>query len=578
VLTALAALGLAPGTAAIPAQERNVLLQVPRDRPIPKGTATIKGRVVDGATGAALPRAHVRLSGPSGQRPAATTDAGGRFAFTDLPAGPYGLMVERSTYLPGRYPDTGRSLRSQGRPLILRDGEVIEDLTVPMYRGAAVTGRVLDQHGDPIEHVSIQVMRLSRMAGGRPISAGGTSTNDLGEFRVPRLQPGTYLLVAMPRGRGSDDGDDSLPVPTYYPGVTALDQALPVTLERGQTLSNIDLVMVDGTTSVITGIVVNTEGEPVRSAFVNAQTVMKDLPGGWSAGGTGTRPDGTFQLKLTPGEYQLHVNARATIGGGPPKPEDEQYGTERLMVTGEPIAGIKITVGNLSTVSGRFVFDGDSPLPTNPEQLRMGFSSQDGAMCRSGRSDTAAGWTFTVVGVAGTCTATPGGSGRWTIKAVMHDGVDLFDRPVTFEPGQHLRDVQVVLTDRRTELGFRVVDDSGQPTREFVALVFPTDKARWTSGYRYIRSFVPVPAELMPFVAGRSGRGSLTAPGPGGQMRPELLTGLPPGEYFAVALDDIEAEESRDPTILERLARVAERITLVEGTRSEASLRAVKKY
>jgi hypothetical protein len=561
-------------------QDRGVQFQAPpRDRPPATGTAAIKGRVTDGASGTGLARARVRLSGPAGQRPSAITDAGGHFAFTDLPAGPYGLTVEKATYLPGRYPETGRSLRNQGRPVILHDGQLIDDVTIPLYRGGALTGRVLDQHGDPVEHASIQVLRASRMSGVRPAATGGASTNDLGEFRVARLQPGTYFLVAMPRGRGGPDVDESQPVPTYYPGVAAIDQAFPLTVERGQTLSGLDVMMIEGTTSTVSGVVVNAEDEPIRSAFVNAQTVLKDLHGGWTAGGASTKPDGSFQLRLTQGEYQLHVNARVGESGGPTRPEDEQYGTTRLTVAGDPLAGLKIVVGRLATVSGRIVFDGTSPIPANPEHFRVSFSSQDGTMCRSGRSETAGDWTFTVTGVAGTCTAAPGGPmGRWTPKAVIHDGVDLLDRPIEFEPGRQLRDVQVVLTDRRTELTFKVSDEGGQSTREYVALVFPTDKARWSAGWRYVRSYVPVPPELMAFGGGQGSRGRSGTPMPGGPMRPEMLTGLPPGDYFAVALPDIDPEDTRDPAVLERLARHAERITLAEGTRVEAVLRIVTKY
>ena len=82
--------------------------QPPRDRVPPAqrvGTAALKGRVVDGVTGNPVPRARVRLmSGPAGPRSPVLTDSTGAFEFTALPQGPYNLMVEKSTYLAGRYP------------------------------------------------------------------------------------------------------------------------------------------------------------------------------------------------------------------------------------------------------------------------------------------------------------------------------------------------------------------------------------------------------------------------------------------------------------------------------------------
>src|SRR6186713_1743538 len=86
----------------------------PRDRVLPPrtGTGVIKGRVVDGTTGAAVARARVMLQGPAAGAPT-VTDADGAFTFTSLPPGPVTLMVQKSTYLPARYPAGGRTIRAQ---------------------------------------------------------------------------------------------------------------------------------------------------------------------------------------------------------------------------------------------------------------------------------------------------------------------------------------------------------------------------------------------------------------------------------------------------------------------------------
>src|SRR5450759_322680 len=86
--------------------------QPARDRPLPPpqvGTGAIKGRVVDGQSGAAVARARVRLVGLSqgAQRPSILTDDSGTFAFTTLPAGTYSIQVDKSTFLAGRYPEGG---------------------------------------------------------------------------------------------------------------------------------------------------------------------------------------------------------------------------------------------------------------------------------------------------------------------------------------------------------------------------------------------------------------------------------------------------------------------------------------
>src|SRR3954469_17924488 len=87
----------------------------PRDRvPPPRtGTGSVKGRVVDGVTGAALARARVIVQGPT--RMSVSTDASGAFALVNLPPGPINLSVDKATYLSTRFPTPGRTVRSNFR-------------------------------------------------------------------------------------------------------------------------------------------------------------------------------------------------------------------------------------------------------------------------------------------------------------------------------------------------------------------------------------------------------------------------------------------------------------------------------
>jgi hypothetical protein len=60
----------------------------------------------------------------------------------------------------------------------------------------------------------------------------------------------------------------------------------------------------------------------------------------------------------------------------------------------------------------------------------------------------------------------------------------------------------------------------------------------------------------------------------GGPMQPRIL-GLSMGEYYIVAVDDIETEDARDPAILERLIPSALRVTLTDTAKTEVDLRRV---
>src|SRR5205085_793272 len=115
----------------------------------------------------------------------------------------------------------------------------------------AIKGRVVDAQtgsavarahvrlnwmGPAIPRPPVQALRLPKSGRGTAQPRNGTNTNDLGEFRLARLEPGKYLVFVMPQrremffgpGAPSPDQAELQPVPTYYPGVPAIDQAQPI--------------------------------------------------------------------------------------------------------------------------------------------------------------------------------------------------------------------------------------------------------------------------------------------------------------------------------------------------------------
>jgi carboxypeptidase family protein len=562
-----------------------------RDRPpvVRVGTGVLKGRVVDGTTGASVPRARVTLQGVASGRPPVTTDGSGVFAFANLPPGPVTVMVEKSTFLQARYPESGRTFRSAGRGLVLGDGQVLDDVTVRIFHGCAISGRVLDSNGDPVEFAQVNAVRAPAPGrSGRPVQRSSSSSNDLGEFRVGRLEPGTYVLQVIPRRMSMDQYRSDAapaappapaaaqPLPTYYPSAIALDQAQPITLERGQSVSDLDVVLAEGLPAVIAGTVTGLDGQPVSgNGYVNARAVAREGIGGFDGSGTGIRPDGTFRMTLPPGEWVIEARLNPPPGTMQQRQQDEQLGSVRISVVGGAEETVSIAVGRGATATGRVVFEGSSPPPSSPAgQVHVPMYSQDGA-CRSGTATVAADWTFRLEGLFGQCSVQPMALfGRWTVKAVMHNGDNLLDAPHTFQPGQQLRNVQVIVTDKRSDVTFRVADDNGQTTREYVALLYPVDKTQWSQA---VRTMTGPPAELMgvpsraPVLSGPA-RTPMMAPA----MRRESMMAVKPGEYYAVAVDDMEMEDSRDPLVLERLASSGVRVMVSEGASQEIALRRVK--
>jgi hypothetical protein len=313
--------------------------------------------------------------------------------------------------------------------------------------------------------------------------------------------------------------------------------------------------------------------------------------------GTGMRPDGTFTLKLTPGEYEIEGHAPLASGarvggvagvsagvvGGFLSPMQgqgqEQFGSVRIAVSGD-MSGLTIQLGTGGSVSGKFVFEGSAPPPQLPpnQNAPVMFTGRDGSTCRSGRGQLKPDWTFTIDSVFGTCVPQMmGGFGQWSLQAFTYGDKDVTDVPITFASGQRLKDFTVVLTDKRTDLNLHVVDEQSAPTREYVVLAFTVDKSKWIEssagmmgGGRYIRTYVPPPDRP---VADSLPRPGMTAAPP---AMKQSIGGLPAGDYFVVAIDDIETEAQRDPDTLEQLARSATRVTLAAGEPVDVSLRRVK--
>jgi Carboxypeptidase regulatory-like domain len=562
----------------------------PRDRvPVRTGTGVIKGRVVDGITGAPLARVRVRISTPV-PRASAYTDATGSFAFTALPVGNYVINADKSTYLSGRFPEIGRTVRSFSMPRVLAEGQVVSDVVVRMYHGGAIAGRVVDAQGDPVESVNIRVLRLPPGGRGKPQMRNSTSTNDLGEFRVARLEPGSYLLSAVPQRNAPDEPVADAPAPppqpvsTYYPNTVAIDQAQPIVIDRGQTVGGVEIMLAEGTLSTVSGTVLGADGQPLSNGgSINVRSASRDVAGMVdSIGGMGLRQDGTFRLQLPPGDYVLEAQASPPPAspGTPMRMENMSFGRAPVTVAGGNIEGLTIVVGRGAVVTGRIVFDGTTVLPPNNGDLHVMMFQGDGVNCRAGQPQIAADWTFRLEGMSGTCAATaqPLG-GRWNLKSFTSTDEDLLKNPHTFEPGQTLANVQLVYTDRRTEISVRVADDNGQTTQEYVALIFPAvDKAAWTSAVQQVRILAPRPPEITAMLMSIQPPSSSTARNPSMMPMPaqEKVTGLRPGEYYAIAVDDMENELSRDPFVLERLAATATRITVGDGATIDLPLKRIR--
>jgi protocatechuate 3,4-dioxygenase beta subunit len=185
---------------------------------------TISGRVVTAAEGTPIKSARVALVEQNAARHphvfAASTDNDGRFEIKKVDPGRYEFVASHTAYISQRYQARGTN---DGAILALVPGQEVNAVLFRLVRGGAITGRVIDEAGEPMVNVTVSV--LQRPSGEEIEEAGPRSkkrellesssafTDDRGEYRVFGLKPGDYYIKAAetdsPRGSVIWDGMES---------------------------------------------------------------------------------------------------------------------------------------------------------------------------------------------------------------------------------------------------------------------------------------------------------------------------------------------------------------------------------
>ena len=556
------------------------------------GTGRIRGRVVANDAATPIRRAQVRISGPDVAPKAALTDAEGRFEFRDLPAGRFTLQATKSGFVSVQY---GQSRPfEQGKPIELAEKQSLDNADIAMPRGGVISGRIVDEFGDPVPDVGVTAMRQSWQNGRRRLtpSAGRIAqTNDLGQFRIYGLPPGDYYVTASMRGGGGGAGElmelefmvmgasgtgasptASTPrsgyASTYYPGTPNAAEAQKITLGSGQEASGADFPLVPVRLARVSGFVVGSEGRPVEGAAVSLVAASRDFNPllGSSAR---TNKDGSFTLNsVAPGEYALQARSiqvitssqgdnmmvfRATaIGGG----GDSEFGSTPLSIGGEDISNVMLMTSKGATATGRVTFDGPRPAAVNALRISSVAVDAEGPSLGGGLASVKEDGAFELKGLAGTrlirATGTPPG---WSLKSVKLNGNDITDTGAEFKPGDAVSGLEIELTNKVSSLSGTVTSADGAVLKDYTVVVFAESPELWR----------------MPMTRWVNG----TRPDQEGRFK---LQNLPVGTYYAIAVDYLPQGEWGDPDLLDRLRPKAKRFTLSEGAAQTLDLRLTGDY
>jgi protocatechuate 3,4-dioxygenase beta subunit len=517
-------------------------------------TAIIRGHIVR-TDGRALPRAAVeleRLDADDRPRRVATDENGG-YEFAALPAGRYRVTAWKIGYLTLEYGE--RRASDGGTAVVLSAAEVRERIDIALPRASAIAGRIVDENGEAVENAIVRLLQTRRFRGRRQLTEvpGVVSrrTDDVGRYRVFGVKPGSYIVSATIGQLTPGVGNADVPgyAPTYFPGTPNPAEAQFVTVRLSEDVLSVDFALARVATARVAGKAIDSDGNPITGGLALIPSHRASVIGGQSLGAH-ISPDGDFEFRnVPPGDYVVQASRarRNTSSEG-------EFAAQFVTVNGRDITGINLRATIGSTISGRIASDDDgsfSPLDVELVALPVDYDLAPAGSASPTRAAVESDGSFQMTGVHGPrrlrVTHTPRG---WTLKAILLNGNDVTDRTLSFgAKDQSIKDLQVMLTNRQTKLTGAVAEARAKTQ----VLVFSTRRDAWDAVSRFTAR--------------------TTVDDNGGFA----VEGLPPGEYYAAAVEAARVggpeDEWQDPDLFESLVPSAKVITLFEGQETTIRLR-----
>jgi protocatechuate 3,4-dioxygenase beta subunit len=522
----------------------------------PEDLGSLEGQIVNAATGSPVKKAAIMLMRAdvvaSGPPPSYTTtsDAEGKYAMKGIEPGKYRMTVTRNGFVNATY-----GARGQFRPgalISLDRAQTIRNVDVRLTPHGVVTGRILDEEGEPVSFANVNVMTFRYVQGKKQLmNTGNATTNDLGEYRIFGIAPGKYYLSATARSNAMMMGPaierpavgqpEEDYVPTYYPGTVDMASAALVEVGGGATVSGLNLTLSKARTVHVKGHVTNmvSPQRPVQVMLTPRNSVgfggpMRSNP---------VDAAGNFDLRgVTPGSYFAFANLN----------EDGKMYTARVPVEvgGSNVENVNLTLAPGSDVPGTLRVEGDTTQEFSNTNVYLqpaeagviNFSGVSPARLKDDRSFVlqnagSAAFRVLVMGL-------PDGMYVKAIRAgdldVLAAGLDLSKGtapPLEILIGQHAPAVTGSVQDPGT----------GQPAPGATVVLIPQEKERRDQNTYYRQTATDQ-------------RGAYT------------LKNVPPGEYKVFAWEDLEPGAYMDPEFMKPIEGKGESVSLRESDQKTVTL------
>jgi len=437
------------------------------------GTYRIAGTVVSKTDGHLLANARVTISDTKNSQKVefVITSEDGKYDFNGLPASKYALTGRKRGFIAAAYDEHEQFSTA----IVTGAGLDTEHLVLKLAPDAVVTGKVLDETGEPVRHATVTVYFDDHTQGvSRIHQFHATQTDDLGVYEITALRPGTYFLSAsakpwyavhrFPEAANSEakerqSVDRSLDVAyplTYYPDVAEADDALPIPIRGGERLQ-VDIHL-NPVPALRLRFRVPGEG---NGGFTVPQLEQSAFDGATSAEVDGVRmvSPGIWELTGIPaGRYNIRTQGPG--GGG-------QMNGVDLIKDGEEVDTSKAEA--LSNVKVRVEVPGESSVP---KELGVGLRS--GSRPLVGQMVDSKGETELQNIPAGSYELIVWSSrGRYSIAHVAAEGAEVSGHVLTLTPGAS-SSVSLRLVAGRVEVR-GIVKRSGKGFAGAMVVLVPKD-------------------------------------------------------------------------------------------------------
>jgi protocatechuate 3,4-dioxygenase beta subunit len=460
-----------------------------------------------------------------------------------------------------------------GESVMVGEGQRIANYVLRLSPRSVISGKVVDDAGDPVSRVQVAIFRYVYSQGQRRLvrPGMGAQTDDLGQYRIANLAPGSYYLSAtrgndplipgmlVARGSGFQSSGvqgsplrivDSLPAPVageaemgyapvWYPKAAGPEAASPVIVKAGAETASIDFTLRRSPVWSIRGQIVDPAADPKRPPTITLSPKGSPLtiPTGRSSA---QARDGSFEITgVPPGSYVL--TARAPVGplGSPVSGPQTRMALQTVEVKDGPVTGVRLEITSGRLLKGSLKVEGGGMFPSG----FISFSSPEGGMARTTSPANDGSLTIQNVLPAVYSMELMGSTlspyMNYYVKSVRYGGREFPQWAIDFSGEGQL---DIVLSSKAATIEGTVLDQQGKPAANAAIVIAPSDGAE-------------------PLRTGAADtRGNF------------YFAGLRPGEYRVFAWDAAAPEASDAPASLAPFESAGKKVTLAESAREKVQV------